>query len=106
VLDTGMSVLEPVNLQRLIDAFTRLMDVLGIRTSAGRLLLAAEVVIGPFLLVALALILLHEVYESLYAAFRGLAFTFHSTQHFTLFFWAMVFSFVIVSVREAIGKYL
>jgi hypothetical protein len=95
--------LGPINLEKLIDAFTRFVDVVGIRTSTARLLLAVEAILGPLLLIALALILSAEVYESLYAWARGLEFAFHSRQHFTLFAGMMIFSFLAVFVRELVG---
>ena len=95
---------KPIDVEKLVRAFAQFMDVIGIKSSGGRVMLGTECFIGVFLLLGLGLVFGHEIYASLYSWARGVEFTFQSDRNFMLFALIMGFSLVLVFVREVIQE--
>ena len=96
--------LKPEEFITLIDAIARLFDIIGIRSHGGRVMLGTELVIGVFMLLAFALLLLHEILAALYSLARAQEFSFHSDRSFMIFSGIIAFSFIIVLIREALAR--
>ncbi len=96
--------IKPIDFEQLIRAFAHFMDVIGVKSSSGRIMLGAECFIGTFLFLGLALLFAHDVYASLYSWARGIEFSFHSDRNFLVFAGVMFFSLTLVFIRELLRE--
>ena len=94
-----MTHFKPAEMVRALGGF---MDLIGVKSAGGRIMLGVEVVLGLFLLMALGLLLSHDLVEFLVNAYRGEPRVSSSGRHFQLFVAVMVLSLLLVFVREMI----
>jgi hypothetical protein len=90
--------------ERLVAGFSRMFDNLGIRTSAGRVMLAFEVIYGVFILIAFAALLGHEIILAILSLIRPTIAQNRSENYLLTIAAFMALSLVFVFIREMAGK--
>src|SRR6266487_2683517 len=86
--------------EKLVRAFTVFVDTIGVKSSGGRIMLGVEFFNGVFLLLALSMVLTHDLIELIVSAFRGVEHPSSTGKHFLIVVVIMTASVVFVFTRE------